>query len=83
MFFDKVYYDEDNKSVEVQMLCDKCGSLLSVCDTHKFETIKSDYCIVKSNEIVNCNSCSNRAKGIIRYKQNLNINNIIVNKKVI
>lgn len=79
MFFDKVYYDENNNPIEIQIICDKCGKIILVTDIDKFQTIKSEYCILKDNICVEC-SCGNIGTNLIQYKNNMNIEKAIVKK---
>lgn len=79
MFLDKVYYDENNNPTEIQIICNKCGKILSIESTNKFKIIKSDYCILKDSETITCD-CNNSAKGKIEFKKNVDINEAIVHK---
>lgn len=79
MFFDKVYYDEDNNPIEVLIICDKCGKTIIVTDFDKIQTIQNEYCVLKPNEIIKC-ECGNCASGKIEYKKTINIKDAIINK---
>ena len=79
MFFDKVYYDEDNNPIEVLIICDKCGKTIIVTDFDKIQTIQNEYCVLKPNEIIKC-ECGNCVSGKIEYKKTINIKDAIINK---
>lgn len=80
MFFDKVYYDDKNNPIEINIICNKCGKIISINDISKFQIIKNDYCIIKENNSIVCDECGNIGNGIIQYKNNPNIKDIIINK---
>lgn len=60
MFFKKVFYNENNKPIEIDLICNKCDAVINVKDDieKKFSKVDNDYCLLKSGEIVKC-SCGN------------------------
>lgn len=79
MYFNKTYFDENNNPSEVQVICDKCGKIISVTDMSKFQTIQNDYCAIREGQYILC-ICGNRGKGLIEYKKNPKLDEIVVKK---
>lgn len=80
MYFDKAYFDDSNNPVEVSVICNKCGKIISIHDMTKFCVIKNDYCIIKDNDSIICDECNNICTGMIQYKSNPSIKESIINK---
>lgn len=60
MFFKKVFYNENNKPIEIDLICNKCNAVINVKDDIEkiFSKVENDYCLLKSGEIVKC-TCGN------------------------
>jgi Zn finger protein HypA/HybF involved in hydrogenase expression len=78
MYFNKTYYDEHGKPTEIEIICNKCGNTLQISDVSKFQTITNEYCIVKENQTIQC-KCGNLGNGILQYKQNPKLDDLIRN----
>ena len=53
MYFDKSYFDENSNAVEVDLICNKCGSTLILKNMNLFRNIQSDYCVTKKRLYMN------------------------------
>lgn len=68
MYFDKAYFDENNKPLDVQIICDICGRVIKISDMFKFQIVQNEYCVVKNEYNIKC-SCGNSCTGLIEYKK--------------
>ena len=80
MFFDKAYFNNENNPIEVDVICNKCGKIMSIDDMNKFQIIKNDYCIAKDDNPIICDECGNVGRGTIQYKNNIKIKDVVINK---
>lgn len=80
MFLSKVLFDEYSKPVEVELICNKCGKTINITDVSQFSNISSDYCVLKEDSTIICESCNNKCKsGLIEYKKIVQYNKCITN----
>lgn len=78
MYFNLSYFDENNNPTEVQVICEKCGKIISVKEIEKFSIIKTDYCVVENQQSIICD-CGNSGNGLIEYKKNPEIKKTVTN----
>lgn len=74
MYFNKAIFDENEKCIQLEIICNKCGKVLNIDDISKFNIIKSDYCIASNNIDIRCDSCGEKCNtGLIEYKKHVMI----------
>lgn len=54
MYFDKSYFDENSNAVEVDLICNRCGSTLILKNMTLFRNIQSDYCVFPKKIVCEC-----------------------------
>lgn len=54
MYFSKSFFGEDNKAVEVEIICDKCGKIINIEDQSFFSNVQSEYCVSQKRIICEC-----------------------------
>ena len=77
MYFNKVFYNEENKPVTIQFICDKCGKYLEYnYDEEYISKVQSEYCVVSNGGKILC-ECGNRCQsGLVEPKKDIkSINN--------
>ena len=70
MYFRKAYFDENNSPVEVEVVCEKCESIITIDKNFDdiFSKVESESCNVKDPSKIIC-SCGNICNSnIIKYK---------------
>lgn len=83
MFFNKTLFDENGKAIEIELICNRCGKIIIITDISQFSNISSDYCVVKEDSTIICDSCGNKCKnGLIEYKKITQYNKCITNNPV-
>lgn len=84
MYFGKTLFNEYGDPVEVELICNKCGKIITITDISQFSNISSDYCVVKDKSIISCDICNNRCQvGLVEYKKMVQYNNCIINNSTV
>lgn len=78
MYFSKSFFGEDNKAVEVEIICDKCGKIINIEDQSFFSNVQSEYCVSQKRIICECGNIS--TPGIIERKKNISLNQATIKK---
>ena len=71
MYFDKSYFDENSNAVEVDLICNRCGSTLILKNMTLFRNIQSDYCVSQKKIVCECGNVAE--PGFIERKKNVTL----------
>ena len=69
MFFSKSVFNENNEAVEVELICNKCGKIITISNMEIFDKVQSDYCIISHDKNIKCSCGNNSGNGLIEYKK--------------
>lgn len=73
MYFSKSFFSEDGNPIEVELICDKCGKVLTFTDMSLFDKVRDIYCVMAPNAEIKC-TCGNQNKiDFIEPKKEINV----------
>lgn len=70
MYFNCVYYNENNEITSLELECEICSNKIEIeLPDDNISTVKDNYCIVRNGGKILC-KCGNRCQsGIVEYKE--------------
>lgn len=82
MYLDKVFYDENSRITEVSVICNKCGTFISVFNIDIFQYTSADLCLLKPTQIIKCQCGNEHTEETVTFKPITKLTDCIRNKTI-